>query len=202
MSPFELNKIAGAILFAALITISGWMVTSGIYHVDDSHGSVAYPLPGADEEEDAADEADGAYSEGEGEGAGASASAGDIMEAAAESVQAMASAAIEELLGGADLAKGKKLFKKCGACHTANEGGKNKVGPNLWNILGRDVAGVEGFNYSDALSAKGGVWDIATLNAFLTKPKEAVPGTKMSFSGIKKDGDRANLIAFLQGLAN
>lgn len=196
MSPFELNKIAGAILFTALITISGWMITSSIYHVDNPHGSVAYPLPGIDEEEDAADEANGAHSEGAGD------TAGDIMETAAKNLQGIAPAVIEEFLDGADLAKGKKLYKKCSACHTPNKGGKNKVGPNLWNILGRDIAGVEGFNYSNALSAKGGVWDIATLNAFLTKPKEAVPGTKMSFSGVKKDSDRANLIAFLRGLAN
>ncbi len=93
---------------------------------------------------------------------------------------------------------GEKVFKKCKACHTIEEGGAKKVGPNLWGIVGRDVATSEGFKYSDAmLGLSGKSWDAAMLDEYLTKPKTYVPGTAMSFSGLKKEADRQNLIAYL-----
>ncbi len=95
-----------------------------------------------------------------------------------------------------DVKKGKKVFRKCKACHKVKEG-KNAVGPSLYNILGANAASVEGFKYSKALTDAGIVWDVETLTTFLKKPKALVPGTKMAFGGIKKDADIENLIAYL-----
>lgn len=104
---------------------------------------------------------------------------------------------LSEQLNTADLAKGKKLFKKCKSCHTINRGGKKKVGPNLYGVVGRSVATADGFKYSKALTNFGGEWTLERLDTFLKKPKVAVKGTKMSFAGLKKPADRVNLIAFL-----
>lgn len=104
---------------------------------------------------------------------------------------------VADLLPAADIAKGEKAFKKCKACHTAEKGGKKKTGPNLYGIVGAPVAGVDGYKYSKAIVALGGSWSVEQLDAFLTKPKALVKGTKMSFAGMKKATDRANLIAFL-----
>lgn len=102
------------------------------------------------------------------------------------------------MLAGADLGAGEKLSKKCSACHVFDAGGKNKVGPALWNIVSRPMAGVEGYAYSDALAGFGGSWDYQSLNAFLAKPKTYISGTKMNFGGLKKPKDRANLIAWMR----
>ena len=102
----------------------------------------------------------------------------------------------------ANLASGAKVFKKCAACHTVDTGGANKIGPNLWDVFGRAKAGAEGFKYSGALSAMGGTWDVADLDAFLTKPKDFVPGTKMTFAGLKREKDRTNIIAYLASLSD
>ena len=100
--------------------------------------------------------------------------------------------------GAISAGAGEKIFKKCKACHTIDEGGDKKVGPNLWGIVGRDVASMEGFKYSDGLKALSGQsWDAAMLDEFLTKPKAYVKGTAMSFAGLKKETDRQNLIAYL-----
>ncbi|MDP7642457.1 MAG: cytochrome c family protein [Alphaproteobacteria bacterium] len=194
MSLFELNKIAGAILFAGVVTTASWIIATSVYHVDGSDGSLAYALPIAEEEEaEEAEEADAA----EVAEAAVEKEAEEAVEAAEETVAALPD---DAMLAGADAAKGKKTFKKCAACHTVDEGGKSKVGPNLWNIVGREIAAIEGFKYSDAMSSKGGSWSVAALNQYLTNPKEDVPGTKMAFKGIKKDGDRANLLLYLQSL--
>ncbi len=96
-----------------------------------------------------------------------------------------------------DPAKGEKVFKKCQACHTIEEGGKNKIGPNLFGVVGREAAKVEGFKYSSAMADSGLTWDEATLDQYLTKPRSFLKGTKMSFAGIKKEDQRADLIAYL-----
>ncbi len=101
-----------------------------------------------------------------------------------------------------DVKKGEKVFKRCKACHKV-EDGKNGVGPHLFNIVGRDVASVDGFKYSKGMVAYAEtkpVWDAATLDAFLTKPKKEVKGTKMAFAGLKKEKQRADLIAYLETL--
>jgi cytochrome c len=94
-------------------------------------------------------------------------------------------------------AKGKKVFNKCKACHSLKPG-KKKVGPSLAGIFGREAGTSEGFKYSKAMKSSGITWDEDNLDAFLTKPKDLVPGTKMSFRGIKKEKDRENLIEFLK----
>ncbi len=111
-------------------------------------------------------------------------------------VPAMMLAAGPALAEG-DAAVGEKLFVKCKTCHTL-EAGKNKVGPSLAGLIGRPAASLADFNYSDAMKASGLTWDEATLNEYLADPKGKVPGNKMVFPGVKKDEDRANLIAYLK----
>lgn len=107
----------------------------------------------------------------------------------------------EELMANADIGKGAKVFKKCAACHKLSEGA-NATGPYLYGVVGRPVATAAGFGYSAAMSEKGGDWTAEDLDVFLTKPSAAVPGTAMSFSGLKKQADRINLIAYLDSLDN
>ena len=96
-----------------------------------------------------------------------------------------------------DADKGKKLFKRCKACHTLDEGGKNKVGPNLFGIFGREAGTLEGYKFSKAFQGSDVVWDEATLDQFLLKPKKFIPKTKMGFPGLKKEDQRADVIAYL-----
>ncbi|MCW3783363.1 c-type cytochrome [Defluviimonas salinarum] len=102
------------------------------------------------------------------------------------------------LLASADAAAGEKVFGKCKACHKLD--GSNGTGPHLDGVVNRAVGAVAGFGYSDAMAGHGGTWDPETLSAFLEDPKGNVAGTKMSFAGLKKPEDRANLIAYLQSL--
>jgi cytochrome c len=101
-------------------------------------------------------------------------------------------------LASADPAKGADVFKKCAACHNADKGGANALGPNLWGVLGEGVGqGAHGFAFSDALKSKGGAWDWQNLSDWLKSPKAFAPGTKMTFAGLSKPEDRANVIAYL-----
>jgi cytochrome c len=97
----------------------------------------------------------------------------------------------------ADATKGEQVFKKCAACHNADKGGANALGPNLWGVLGKPHGHVAGFAYSDALKGKPGNWDFASLSEWLANPKKYAPGTKMTFAGLSNPEDRANVIAFL-----
>ena len=100
-----------------------------------------------------------------------------------------------------DLGKGAKVFKKCQACHTLEDGGANKIGPNLFGLFTRPAASAADFNFSDAMTAKAeeiGVWTAETLGEYLIKPRDYVPGTNMSFAGLRKESQRINLIAYLQ----
>ena len=100
------------------------------------------------------------------------------------------------LMAEADAASGEKVFGKCKACHKLD--GKDGVGPHLDGVVGREIAAVAGFSYSDVLAGKDGQWAPETLQAFLQNPKGWAPGTKMSFAGLKKPEDRADVIAYLQ----
>lgn len=127
--------------------------------------------------------------------------------AAAEETQEAAAPAgggdgIAGLLASADLDAGAKASKKCASCHSFDKGGANKVGPNLWDIVGKAVASVEGYKYSNALAGLGGEWSYDRLDAFLAKPKDFAAGTKMSFAGMKTAEERAGLIAFLRSLSD
>ena len=108
----------------------------------------------------------------------------------------------EELLTIASIESGKKVSSKCIACHGFNSGGGNRIGPNLWNILGANKANAAGFNYSDSLKSIGGEWSIEEMNLWLKSPKKYAPGNAMSFVGLRKDKDRANLIAYLNSMSD
>jgi cytochrome c len=104
---------------------------------------------------------------------------------------------IANLLASADVKKGETISKKCMACHDLHKGGPNKVGPDLYGVVGRERGAHEGFSYSAAMKGKSGKWTFDDLNHFLTSPRSFIPGTAMAFAGISKDQDRADLIAFL-----
>jgi cytochrome c len=109
---------------------------------------------------------------------------------------------IEQLLANADLGRGENAAKKCAACHTFNKGGRPLVGPNLWGVVGRPRASEAGFNYSAALKSKGGNWTIDELNQFIANPKSTVPGTNMTFAGVPRATERADIIAYLNSLSD
>lgn len=173
MDSFEWNKVFGALLAAAFVVMGINFLSDGIYH----HGNP--DKPGF-------------------EIAGGEAIASTNPAASGPTVEPVAA-----LLAAADLAKGEKVGKKCVACHNFNEGGANKVGPGLYDIVDRPIASVDGFGYSGALKAyaEGKSWTYAELNGFLFKPKAHVKGTSMGFAGIKKTADRAAIIAYLRSLA-
>ena len=120
--------------------------------------------------------------------AGAESADGD--EAAAEEPFAV-------YMAKADAAKGEQVFKKCTACHNADQGGANALGPNLWGVLGEPVGKGHGFAFSPALVEKGGTWTFDSLSEWLASPKKFAPGTKMTFAGLSNPQDRADVIAFL-----
>lgn len=119
-------------------------------------------------------------------------------EAASENA---APAAASGMLANADLEKGEKVFKKCAACHKLEEG-QNVVGPYLYGVVGRPVASAEGFKYSDAMMEFGGDWTPERLDEYLTKPRDVVPGTSMSFAGLRKEDERIDVIGYLDSLDN
>lgn len=172
MDTFEYNKIAGGIL-ATLFVLFFINAIGNIAVRPHNLESVAYPVP----------ELEGAATESV---------------AAAEEKEPPLAA----LLAAADVEKGKKTAKKCAACHTFEQGGKNKVGPNLWNVVGRDMASTGGFKYSSSMTDAEGAWSFASINEFLTNPRKYMAGNKMTFPGLKKATDRANVIAYLHTLSD
>jgi cytochrome c len=123
---------------------------------------------------------------------------GWAVEAEAEGGDAGAAAVpLPVLLAAADVAKGEAVFKKCVACHTIASGGANGIGPNLWATMGKPLGGHAGFAYSAQLKAVGGTWTFDQMDKWLTNPKKFAAGTKMSFAGLGKAEDRANVIAYL-----
>ena len=165
-----LTKITGAICGALLIYLLGGWAAETIYHMGGGHGH-------------GGEEAKKGYK---------------IEVAAADSTAVVEEGpSLEELLAVADVDKGAKVFGKCKACHKLDDGA-NGTGPHLFNVVNRAVGSADGFAYSGAMVAVAETWTPENLDGFLTSPKGFAPGTKMSFSGLKKPADRANLIAYLQ----
>jgi cytochrome c len=175
MDSYEFNKIAGAILTALLVTTTIGFIGNALIHPIKLE-KAAYTVPGVEEKQEAAP-AGGAP-------------------AAVEP--------IAPLMASADANAGKAIFKQCQTCHNADKDGKNAIGPNLFDVIGRKKGSHAGFAYSSAMQAQGqrpgdeGVWTYEEINKFLANPKADIPGTKMTFVGLKKAQDRANVEAFLR----
>ena len=117
---------------------------------------------------------------------------GEVLQASAES-----SVDIAALLAMGDIAHGEKVYKKCKACHSIKQGGGNKIGPALWNVIFRPVGSITDYKYSKALSSYGKEWTWEEMNGFLIKPSKWIPNNKMGFAGIKSEKDRASVILYL-----
>lgn len=120
-----------------------------------------------------------------------------VSEAGAGTAAEAVPADLGTLLAAADPARGESVGKVCASCHTFEQGGPNRVGPNLWAIVGRPVASTPGFAYSDALAGHAGAWTYEQLDAYLESPARAIPGNKMSYAGLRNPRSRANLLAWL-----
>ena len=173
MDSFEFNKIAGAVLGTALAVFGLRELSGAVYHSEHPEKE-GFLIEVAE------------ATEGEAGG-------GDTAEAAKP---------LAELLKTAVLAEGEKGVKACAACHNFEKGGPNKVGPNLWDVVERPRGSHEGYQYTEAMKSKADPWTYAALDAFLASPKAYVPGTKMSYGGIKSAAKRADVLAYLQSLSD
>jgi len=172
MSGFELNKIAGAILLATLIATLVGTIANILYKPTLKVQHRGYSI--------------------------AVVESADEKEGKAPAEEQMPD--IQALMKAANADAGKELSKKCLSCHGFDKGGPHKIGPNLWHVAGREKAKAEGYKYSSALSALGGIWDDESLFHMLHKPGKFVPGTKMTFAGLAKFEEIANVVAYLKTL--
>ena len=168
MDSFEINKIVAAILMVVLLIIGIGKLSDVIFHVKKPE------TPGYAVEVEAATTVS----------ASSSSSASDEID-------------IVALMAMGDIAHGEKVFKKCAACHSIVKGGKNAIGPALYNVVGRKVGAVEDYKYSKALATYDKNWTFEELNGFLIKPAKWIKGTKMAYAGLRKEKDRASVIKYL-----
>jgi len=168
MDSFELNKIIAAILMVALLIIGLGKVADSVFHVKK-------PInPGYQVEVE-----------------------NQLTSNTSQAVKVKEKIDIAAIMALGDVTSGEKIFKKCAACHSIKKGGKNKIGPALYNVVGRAVGGVDEYKYSKALASYGKEWTFEELNGFLQKPASYLKGTKMSYAGLRKEKDRASVIKYL-----
>ena len=171
MAGLEKNKIAASVLVAGIIAMVTGFVADGLYHPETKLEKRGFSVAVSD----------------------APAEAGEAAPAKPENILKYLSAGTVE--------GGQAISKKCATCHNFQKGEPNRIGPTLWNVVGKKMASNHAdFPYSDAMKAKGGQWDFQTLSEFLTKPTAYVPGTKMSFAGLSKPQERADIIRYLNSL--
>ena len=168
MDSFEINKIIAAVLMVALLIIGIGKISDIIFYTEKPK------TPGYSIEVEQVASNSTATTE----------SSEKVIDIAA-------------LLAMGDLAAGEKVFKKCAACHSINKGGKNNIGPALYNVVGRKIGGVTDYKYSKALATYGKEWNFEELNGFLIKPAKWIKGTKMAYAGLRKEKDRASVIKYL-----
>jgi len=169
MDSFEINKIVAAVLMVALIVIGIGKLSDVIFHVEKPE-TPSYVV--------------------------------EIEKAIAtstetDSVSTEEKIDIAALMAMGDMASGEKIFKKCAACHSIAKGGKNNIGPALYNVVGRQIGAISDYKYSKALSEYGKKWSFEELNGYLIKPAKWIKGTKMAFAGLRKEKDRASVIMYL-----
>ena len=169
MDSFELNKIIGAILLVALLVIGIGKISNMVFKVNKPE-KAGYKVELEVEQ-------------------------GEVVESKKETSKEEVD--IVAVLSAGDLAHGEKVFKKCAACHSIVKGGKNNIGPALYNVVGRQVGIINDYKYSKALSGYGKEWTFEELNGYLIKPAKWIKGTKMAFAGLRKEKDRASVILYL-----
>ena len=169
MDSFEINKIVAAVLLVALLVIGIGKISDMIFYVDKP-------------------ETPGYVVEVEQVSTNNSQQASETVEDKVD---------IAALMAMGDIATGEKVFKKCAACHSIIKGGKNNIGPALYNVVGRKIGSINDYKYSKALSEYDKEWTIEELNGYLIKPAKWIKGTKMAFAGLRKEKDRASVIKYL-----
>jgi len=168
MDSFELNKIIAAILMVALLVIGLGKIADSVFHVKKPKN------PGYQVEAE-----------------------NQLISNTSQTTELVEKIDIAAIMSLGDSETGAVIFKKCAACHSINKGGNNKIGPALYNVVGRTVGGVDNYKYSKVLASYGKEWTFEELNGFLQKPSSYLKGTKMSYAGLRKEKDRASVIKYL-----